>query len=206
MAKKPKIPPDMPDLEDYISDLQRRAEELADGDMLFRESDDMPDRVRRQFWEQVVAFEEAPQIAPFDLLVRGGMELPEPEALDDAQLGPKLWEVIRGMAMLRHFLYSTDHLSDRELYEALWRDILRQEVPDMPVDMDSAWHIDLLGSGSEEDSQLYLRYYADEDYRRDWAKDWPDDPMPPSEKPPFDRDRLLPKRNEPGWGHAGRPS
>jgi len=70
--------------------------------------------------------------------------------------------------MLRMFLYSTNHLSDRELYEELWHEVLREEGPVMQLSNDSAWHIDLLGSGSEEDNWLYLRYYADEETRQRW--------------------------------------
>jgi hypothetical protein len=38
-----------------------------------------------------------------------------------------------------------------------------------------------------------MHYYADEEERARWAADFPDFPMPPKEKPPFDRDRHLPK-------------
>jgi hypothetical protein len=38
-----------------------------------------------------------------------------------------------------------------------------------------------------------MRYYADEEERARWAADFPDFPMPPREKPPFDRDRHLPQ-------------
>ncbi|MEE7626149.1 hypothetical protein V3O24_08245 [Methylobacter sp. Wu8] len=156
----------------------------------------MSTELQEQFWERVVAFEEAEWTTSFDQLVQGGMELPAPEALDDSQLSAKLWEVIRGLAMLRTFLYCTDHLSDRELYEELWHEVLREETPDMPVNEDSACHIDLVGSGSEQDNELYLRYYADEEDRRRWAKDWPNDVMPKHEPLPYDRDRHLPSHNK----------
>ena len=35
------------------------------------------------------------------------------------------------------------------------------------------------GSGSDEDNQLYLKYYADEEWRERWHKDWPNDVIPP---------------------------
>jgi hypothetical protein len=38
-----------------------------------------------------------------------------------------------------------------------------------------------------------LKYYADEDARRDWLKDFPDYDMPVHENPPYDRDRDLPQ-------------
>ncbi len=149
--------------------------------------------MQERLGENLVAFEEA---TSFDQLVQGGMELPAPEELDDSQLNAKLWEVIRSLAMLRTFLYSTDHLSDRELYEELWHEVLREETPDMPVNEDSACHIDLVSSGSELDNKLYLRYYADEEDRCHWAKDWPNDTMPEHEALPYDRDRHLPNRNK----------
>jgi len=89
------------------------------GELSFFESEEMSQELREQFWERVVAYEKAEWITPFELLVQGGMELPAPEELDESQLTAKLWEVIPGLAMLRVFLYSTDHLSNRELYEEL---------------------------------------------------------------------------------------
>ncbi|MEI7869901.1 MAG: hypothetical protein WCI11_18595 [Candidatus Methylumidiphilus sp.] len=73
----------------------------------------------------------------------------------------------------------------------------------MPIDGDSAWHVDLVGSGSEEDIERYLRYYADEKTRQDWAKDFPDDVVPEHETPPYDRDRHLPTRDQAEGLHPG---
>jgi hypothetical protein len=47
-------------------------------------------------------------------------------------------------------------------------------------------------AGAREDIRLHLRYYADEDQRREWVKDWPDYELPAHEDPPYDRDSLLP--------------
>ncbi|MFI3198552.1 MAG: hypothetical protein QX196_09550 [Methylococcaceae bacterium] len=158
----------------------------------FFESEELPQASR----EYVLTYEEAEINTSFDLLVQGGVALPAPEELDDMQLTAKLWEVIHGLALLRTFLYNTNHLSDRELYEALWYEELLVENPDMPIDENSACHIDLVGSGSEEDSELYLRYYADEEDRNQWAKDWSNDIIPAHETPLYDRDRYLPTRNQ----------
>lgn len=189
-----------------VRDLQRRAEAFVSGELSVFESEDMPLGLREQFWEHVAAFEEAEWITSFELLEQGGMALPPPDELDDSQLSAKLWEVIRGLAMLRTFLYSTDHFSDRELYEALWHELLREENPVMPINEDSACHIDLVSSGSEADNELYLRYYADEEARREWAQDWPDDVIPAHETPPYNRDRQLPARDQAEWRNGCRPS
>ena len=74
-----------------------------------------------------------------------------------------------------------DHLSDRELYTLLWSDLLPQQMD--ALDEDTTWHIDILGGCSEEDLQLRLKYYADDDFRDCWAKEWPDDELPPRDVP-----------------------
>lgn len=122
-----------------------------------------------------------------------GVELPAPESMDDGQLAAKLSEVIDALARMRVFLSQTDHLSDRELYALLWGDTLREPVKDMPLDESSAWHIDLLSGGGEEETRLYMKYYADEETRRQWLADFPDDEVPPHEEPPYDRDQHLPQ-------------
>lgn len=63
----------------------------------------------------------------------------------------------------------------------------------LPDDPDFACHIDLIGSGSDGDIHLYLKYYADEEARYRWAKEWPNEPVPDHAQPPFDRDRHLPR-------------
>jgi hypothetical protein len=119
--------------------------------------------------------------------------LPPPDQLDDVRITEKLWEVIHALFLLRVFLGSTNHLSDRELYSELWNDSLHESAVLFPDNTDYSYHIDLCGSGSEEDNFTYMKYYADNERRARWARDWPDDVMPQHEDPPYDRDRLLPQ-------------
>ena len=157
------------------------------------ESDDCPPDISEQFWERVVAFEKAPWTCHFKQLTDAGMDLPAPESLKDAELTAKLWEVVRALAGMHVFLSNTNHLSDRELYSHLWEDSLREAVADVPPEIGGSWHIDILGSGSEEDMFLYHKFYANEESRQRWLKDWPNDPMPAHEDPHYDRDRNLPQ-------------
>ena len=39
-----------------------------------------------------------------------------------------------------------------------------------------------------------MKYYADKRTRGSWLKDYPVDQLLDPEKPPYDRDRLLPRR------------
>jgi len=180
--------------EENIEALKRRAKELSGGQMQVASlDDDDPAETEEAFWKHVVDYEEAPWTTNFQQLENAGVSLPAPDSLNNEELTAKLWEIIQKLALLRVFITQTDHLSDRELYTHLWTHSLREETKAMQMAANSAWHIEMLGSYSEEDMHLYLKYYADEDWRRQWHKDWPKDPMPAHEDPPYDRDRLLPK-------------
>ena len=181
------------DLDKRIEDLKRRAEELSGGQMEVSSLDDCPAEMEESFWKHVVDYEEAGWTTNFQQLETAGVSLPPPDSLNDQELTVKLWEVIHKLALLRVFIEQTDHLSDRELYTHLWTDSLREETKALPPAANSAWHIQILGGCSEEDNRLYLKYYADDDSRRHWQEDFPDDPLPTHEEPPYDRDRLLPK-------------
>jgi hypothetical protein len=173
-----------------IEELKRRAQELCDGQMQMSKMSDCSAETEEAFLKQVMDYEEAPWTTHFQQLEDAGVSLPPPDSLNDEELKTKLWEVIQKLALLRVFIEQTDHLSDRELYTHLWTDSLREETKALPLDESSSYHIQLIGSGSEEDNQLYLRYYADDAERRRWQKSFPNDPMPAHVDPPYDRDRL----------------
>lgn len=181
------------DREERIKDLKRHAEELCGGEMKVGGLDDYPAEVEEGFWQHVVEYEKAPWTTHFRQLEEAGVS--SPQSLNDAELTAKLWEVIQKLALLRVFIDQTDHLSDRELYTHLWKDALREETKAMAMAANAAWHIQLLSSGSDEDTRRYLKYYADDDWRRNWHQEFPSFRIPKHVDPPYDRDRLLPKPN-----------
>src|SRR6201991_3796119 len=181
---------DEPSQEERIANLRAEIEKLG-GSAMSLEA--MPADLEEEFLRQVLEYESAEPISLFSMLENSGVELPQPDSVDDHALAPKLKEIINQMASLGSYLLHTDHLSDRALYEYLYNDGLREEAVLFPENPSYAYMIDLTGSGSEEDNQLYLKYYADEQYRQQWANDWSDDPLPDHEAPPFDRDRFLPQ-------------
>ncbi len=188
-------PNDFPDIDQQIriNELREAAREAAGGEMTDWENPDCPPEIAEEFWSNVLAYESAEQTCHFIQLEQRGIALPAPEELDDQQLTAKLWEVIHTLARMNVFLSQTNHWSDRELYAHLWHDSLREITMDLPPDSGWNHHIDFLSSGSDEDNELYLKFYADEDYRQRWHKDWPNDAIPPHVDPPYDRDRHLPK-------------
>lgn len=179
-----------PDQEERIARLRQEVEKLGGNT---RSLESMPADMEEEFLRHVLEYENAEPISLLRLLENSGMEMPPPDQLDDEGLSLKLKDVIARMASLGAYLLHTDHLSDRGLYEYLYLDGLREEVVLFPENPSYAYMIDLTGSGSEEDNQIYLKYYADEKYRRQWASDWPDDSVPEHEDTPFDRDRFLPQ-------------
>ena len=179
-----------PDQEKRIEKLREELEKLG-GSVTSLES--MPADMEEEFLRHVLEYESAETIAIFRLLENAGLEIPPPDQLDDQTLTAKLQEIVQRMASLGVYLLHTNHLSDRGLYEYLFLDGLRDEAVPFPENPSYAYVIDLTGSGSDADNQIYLKHYADEEYRNQWAHDWPSEPMPPHEDPPFDRDSSLPQ-------------
>lgn len=181
---------DEPEQEERIAKLRQEVEKLGGGTMSL---ESMPADMEEEFLRHVLEYESAEPISLLRLLENSGVEVPPPDQLADENLTLKLKEIIDRMASLGAYLLHTDHLSDRALYEYLYQAGLREEAVLFPENPSYAYMIDLTGSGSEEDNHIYLKYYADEQYRRQWANDWPDDPLPDHEARPFDRDRFLPQ-------------
>ena len=100
-----------------------------DGRMVVYESDQLTAGAREQFWRDVVDFETAGSTNLTHELGAIGVELPEPDDLNDAALRHALWTTIEGLAELGVFLHWTDHLSDRELYSRLVRSSCPKKCP-----------------------------------------------------------------------------
>ena len=181
---------DEPNQEKRIAKLREELEKLGGSTGRI---EDVPTDIEEEFLRHVLEYETAQPITLLSLLENSGLEIPLPADLDDTNLHAKLLEIIERMASMGAYLLHTNHLSDRELYVQLYDDSLREEAVLFPENSSYVYMIDLTGSGSDEDNQVYLKYYADEEHRKQWAVDWPDDPMPPHEDPPFDRDRHLPQ-------------
>ena len=174
-----------------IEELRRRIREISGGARTLGAEEGCPPDIEEEFLRNVLEFETAEERSLFSALTEQGYVLLSPDELDEEQIHQKLWEVIRALADWGVSLYHTDHLSDRELYEYLWCDALLERVklaPNNPV-----FYHDIEGTESGEDEfQVYLKYYADDNERRQYARDYPDLEIPEHSDPPYDRDRMLP--------------
>ena len=179
------------DREMRIAEMKGRLREIAGGDLPCCESSALAPDLREGFWRHVTEVETAPQTTDFERLIKAGVQLPHPDALDDSRLTTTLGGDLRPRAATR--IHVRNGSSERSgTLTWLWHDVLREEVPDLPVHPLSCSHVSLF-SGSDTDIALYLKYYADESYRRNWRVDWPEYDMPGHEDPPYDRDRHLPQ-------------
>lgn len=165
---------DLDDIIDFCSDETDPEEQLA-------------------FLEHIYVMESKPSVTHAHQLIAAGVSLPPPDDLTDSELHDKLWEIIHKLAELRVFLDNTNHLTDRELYHRLWTDTLNEFTWDMSNALNGAMHIDMCGSGSEEDTRDWLSYFASDEDRQDWLDSYPDDPLPPKKPPVADRDAALPQ-------------
>ena len=186
------------DREIRIHQMRDRIEEIAGEYLASGEMPDLPQELEEAFWDHVLEMEDSTFGVPFDTLRADGLAMLPPDELDDASVKDALWEVIRACAKHHLFFHHTDHLSDRELYAYLWEDGLRHVMMGFGI-LSGNVHLDIIGGGSNEDIILGQRFYDDDEMRKYWAEHYPDDPLPPREKPPYDRDKDLPKAYGDGY-------
>jgi hypothetical protein len=132
-------------------------------------------------------------VPPAQQLAEQNIPLLPPAEITDEMLTPILWELLHNLALRGFYVLHTDHTSDRELYAELWERGLRDPAHLPGRNPRGGWFHDLLGSWGEDDTQLWLRYYASDPERAKHAKDYPQDKIPPREKPSSNRDWRLPK-------------
>ncbi|HEY2894090.1 MAG TPA: hypothetical protein VGJ16_07750 [Pirellulales bacterium] len=180
-------------LPDEVEHLLRNAQLRDELEPYFDESirsvnvEELPTPVENEFLASMLAWERAP-ILPISQWFEPELTLPHPDTLDEFQLHERLWETIDRMFGRRIVLEFTDHLTDRDLYCLIYRDIL----PCSEKKIDSATnylHWDCADLGG--DPTTWLRYYATPEERRSWAEDL-DEPLPQREVPPYRRQ--LPRR------------
>ncbi|MEE8460430.1 MAG: hypothetical protein V3S08_11170 [Phycisphaerales bacterium] len=181
-----------------IARLKSRARELAGGTLVCGESDEIDADLLEQFWTDVVAFESAPKRPLTQLLAKSGFDLPPAPQLSGPALRRTLRALIRRLARWKYYLVHTDHLSDRDLYTLLREDVLTQPDSELSPESAASMIFDLaLFDRGLPPGTTFLRYYADQQMRRDMARELAPEKLPEHTDPPFDRDRRLPAP-EPG--------
>ena len=147
----------------------------------------MPTHLENEYLASMLEWERAP-VLPISRWFQPELVLPPHDELDDATVHDFLWEAIEALHDQQIVLDFTDHLSDRELYCLIARDIL----PSLEKKLKRAntflhWQcIDL-----SRDPELWLRYYATPDERESWQAEF-GARLPECATPPY-------PRKMPGW-------
>lgn len=162
--------------------LRDELEPYLDDSLVALNRDEVPTSRENEFLASMLAWERAPAI-PISRWFEPELSLPAPESLDDAALHDRLWETVQLLFDQRIVLDFTDHLTDRQLYTLIYRDILPSF--EKRIEGSPAWlHWDCADAGNDADA--WLRYYASEAEREDWAED-SNDSLPPKEELPYRR-------------------
>jgi hypothetical protein len=174
---------------DEVEELLRNArlrdeiEPLLDDSVTWIQSERLPISVENEFLESMLQWERAP-IVPISEWFEPPLELPPPDRLSDERLCEVLRATIDRLFERRIVLDFTDHLSDRQLYRLIYRDILPAQ--EKKIDSRGSFlHWDC--SDMDGDPTIWLRYYATEEERLLWAEDF-EGLMPPHEDPPHPRE------------------
>src|SRR5438094_10636314 len=120
---------DEPDQDQRIEKLRSELERLGGG---VSQHPELSADLEEAFLKHILAFETAEPTTLLQWLENAGLEVPPTDQLDDAQLKPRLWEIVNRMASLGAYLHNTNHLSDRELYAYLFDEGLRERRGALP--------------------------------------------------------------------------
>lgn len=167
----------MKDQHERIAEMEA---ELRARGATFHIDDDLDDDMCELFLRDILLFEEGPRTTFREYF---GDDVPQ-----------DLPGLIERLASMNIVIENTDHLDDATLLARLEKYL--DEGVYVPCSPETITHIDMTGGGSDEEIAAYLRYFADDEYRAWWTRDFPDYDMPPRERPPYDRDRFLPKAEE----------
>ena len=143
----------------------------------------LPTEAENRFLESMLAWELAP-LAPVARWFDPPLAMQPACTLDDDQVRERLLDMIERLHSKRIMLDFTDHLSDRELYSLIRRDILPAtlKLVDLP---DNFVHWDCSAS-DDCDPTVWLTFYASDEEREDWRLEEGREP-PSRQVPPHPR-------------------
>jgi hypothetical protein len=149
----------------------------------------LPTSDENEFLASMLAWERAPAL-PISEWFNPPLVLSPPERLSDAELHTELHTVIERLASRRIYLELTDHLSDRQLYCLIARDILpsHEKMLNLPTN-----YLNWRCLDADLDPETWLAYYASDDERDAWSFET-SQPLPPMIPPPYPRE--LPRKRD----------
>lgn len=189
MGKPSSHPPTSDDFEQLMLNARLRdeLEPFCDESFELLDNHRLSTREENEFLASMLAWERAP-VLPISKWFDPELCLPRPETLSDADLQRVMWDTLNKLYDKRVVLDFTDHLSDRQLYCLILRDILpsHEKKIDLPRNY-LHWHC----LDDDNDPEIWLRYYASDEERAAWEEE-SNLPLPPAESPPHPR--RMPRR------------
>lgn len=162
--------------------LRDEMEPFLDESVYLVDLDRMSVRNENDFLTSLLAWEKAP-VLPIAQWFEPELTMKDHSELNDVEVKQQLHQVIGRLYEKNILLVHTNHLSDRQLYCLIARDILpAQEKKVLLTGKFLKWQcLDIV-----EDEESWLRFYASEEERHCWAGET-GLKLPPSEPLPFPR-------------------
>lgn len=186
-----------------LGDLRKEIMDRVDGPTYESGTENLPMDLQEKFLQHILSFESAEDSTHFERLRTEAKFVPVPpdQLGSPEQMHAALWDLLNALASLRVFVQFTDHLDDESLYRLLYFGALESDTVVPPVGSEWNCRIDAAEYGTAEypdGSDIWLRYYADEQTRAEW-----DGELPPKGELHYDRDRFLPVPPEEQKGDDG---
>jgi hypothetical protein len=147
----------------------------------------LPTPAENEFLSQMLAWERA-AVLPIGKWFEPELVLPPPDQLSGEELHDLLWQTIEKLYSRRIVLDFTEHLTDRQLYCLILRDILPS--PEKKLDLPRNylhWHfLDI-----DAQPEIWLTYYASDEERQAWHEET-GQKLPAKADPPYPR--RMPRR------------
>lgn len=162
--------------------LRDEMEPFLDESVYLVDLDKMSVSNENEFLKSLLAWEKAP-VLPISQWFEPALTMPDHHSFSDTELNQQLHQVIGRLFEKNITLVHTDHLSDRQLYCLIARDILpAQEKKVVLSGKVLKWQcLDIV-----EDEESWLRFYASKEERFIWSEDT-GRRLPPRERIPFPR-------------------
>jgi len=173
-----------------VDEILRNAELRSELEPYFDESISRIDvqqislQYENEYLAAMLEWERAP-VLPVYRWFEPELRPPNSSRLTDTNLSKILEDLVESLFEKNIVLDFSDHLTDRELYDLICRNIL----PSREKKIDGrygALHWDCSYVGGDSDPTTWLTYYASDEDREDWAERY-GLPLPPKELPLYPR-------------------
>lgn len=164
------------------AELRGELERYYDESLVVIDTERMSTRFENEYLRSILAWEQAPSL-PISQWFEPELVLPSHDTLGDAELRERLPQILRMLFERNIVLEFTGHLSDRQLYCLIARDILPEREKKVAI-ANTYLHWQCIDPLVEEEN--WLRFYADDEERCQWQSET-GLALPPAEELPFPR-------------------